>query len=58
MESKDLDVRRQAIQQLVVELLAPYHSRLQPIELAWPSTTTVSSDRISLILNRSPNHAS
>jgi hypothetical protein len=53
MESKDLDVRRQAIQQLVVELLAPYHSRLQPIELAWPSTTTVSSDQeLSLILQQ------
>jgi hypothetical protein len=40
MESKDLDARRQAIQRLVVELLVPYHSRLQPIELAWPSPTT------------------
>jgi hypothetical protein len=51
MESKDLDARKQAIQQLVVELLAPYHLRLQPIELAWPSTTTASPDQeLSLTL--------
>ena len=39
MHSEDVDAQRQAIQQLVVELLAPYHARLQPIELAWPPTT-------------------
>jgi hypothetical protein len=51
MELQDLDARRQAIQQLVVELLAPYHSRLQPIELAWPSPTTTSPDQeLSLTL--------
>jgi hypothetical protein len=51
MESKDLDARRQAIQRLVVELLAPYHARLQPIELAWPSTTPAHPDQeLSLTL--------
>jgi hypothetical protein len=51
MESKDLDARRQAIQQLVVELLAPYHSRLQPIALAWPSPTIASPNQeLSLTL--------
>jgi hypothetical protein len=37
MQSDDVDARKRAIQQLVVELLAPYHARLQPIALAWPS---------------------
>ena len=51
MNSEDLDARRQAIQQLVVELLAPYHTRLQPIELAWPSLTPASPDyELSLTL--------
>lgn len=45
MESKDSDIRRQAIQQLVVELLAPYHSQLQPLELAWPPTSSSSQDQ-------------
>jgi hypothetical protein len=45
MESHDVEVRKRAIQQLVVELLAPYHSRLQPVELAWPSTKTSSHEQ-------------
>jgi hypothetical protein len=45
MESDDLDERKRAIQQLVVELLAPYHSRLQPMELAWPFTSPASHDQ-------------
>jgi hypothetical protein len=45
MESHDVDVRKRAIQQLVVALLAPYHPRLQPIELAWPSTSTSSHEQ-------------
>ena len=51
MHSEDVDAQRQAIQQLVVELLAPYHARLQPIELAWPSPTTAYPDQeLSLTL--------
>jgi hypothetical protein len=45
MESKGVDARWQAIQQLVVELLAPYHSRLQPMELAWPATSPASHEQ-------------
>jgi hypothetical protein len=44
MESDDVDARKRAIQQLVVELLAPYHARLQPIELIWPSPSTSSHE--------------
>jgi hypothetical protein len=55
MESKDIDIRKQAIQQLVVELLAPYHSRLQPIELAWPLTTPPNHDQqLWLTLQQEP----
>ncbi len=51
MHSEDIDARKQAIQQLVVELLAPYHSRLQPMELTWPSSTTATPDQeLSLTL--------
>jgi hypothetical protein len=45
MESDALDARKRAIQQLVVELLAPYHARLQPMELAWPLTSPASHDQ-------------
>jgi hypothetical protein len=55
MESKDIDIRKQAIQQLVVELLAPYHSRLQPIELAWPFTNPPNHDQqLWLTLQQEP----
>jgi hypothetical protein len=51
IELQDLDARKHAIQQLVVELLAPYHSRLQPIELVWLSPTTAHPDqKLSLTL--------